>query len=199
MFQTAVHEAFKKQASLKTEAEARAAGALDTASKLSEVLTDSLNEEVREIYETQKILEAESQLLRRELAEARATISAWREKLTVLQDALKQAGDLEHYVEHLGREAALIARVSADLGLCRAASRGESLGGAAAAAAAAPAAGGGGAPAARGAGAGCGGGGSGGAEGGPLSSEEQGGNGGNGPALPLSVPVSLPLSRGASR
>lgn len=71
-----------------------------------------------QIYETQKLLEAESQLLRRELSEARISLTAWQAKLKVVQEALKEAGDLEHYIEYLGREAALIARVSTELGIC---------------------------------------------------------------------------------
>jgi len=73
---------------------------------------------ITQIHETQKLLEAESQLLRRELADSRAALAGWTAKLSPLQGALKEAGDLEHYVEHLAREAAAIARVSAELGLC---------------------------------------------------------------------------------
>ncbi|KIZ07724.1 hypothetical protein MNEG_0223 [Monoraphidium neglectum] len=123
MFQNPVHKAWQKQSALKAEAEAHAASALRAAAKLSDVLTDSLNEEVREIYETQKLLETESQLLRRELSEARATLTAWQAKLRVLQEGLKGAGDLEHYAEYLAREAALVARASAEKGLLGGAGR----------------------------------------------------------------------------
>ncbi|GBF92157.1 hypothetical protein Rsub_04504 [Raphidocelis subcapitata] len=124
MFQAAVHEALKKQTALKAEADACFASAADNAAKLSDVLAESLNEEVREIYETQKLLETESQLLRRELAESRAALSGWAAKLQRLQGAVKEAGDLEHYSEYLAREAAALARAAGALGLCAAAPAG---------------------------------------------------------------------------
>jgi hypothetical protein len=41
----------------------------------------------------------------------------------VLQEGLKGAGDLEHYAEYLAREAALVARASAEKGLLGGAGR----------------------------------------------------------------------------
>jgi hypothetical protein len=77
-----------------------------------------LPDQPQKVYETQKLLEAESQALRRELSEARATLTSWRAKLARAGGVLKEAGDLEHYLEFLAREAALVAAVSEELGLC---------------------------------------------------------------------------------
>ena len=65
---------------------------------------------IQKIYETQKLLEAESQLLRAELRAARGALGAWAGRLAPLQRALKEAGDLEHYSERLAGDAARAAR-----------------------------------------------------------------------------------------
>jgi hypothetical protein len=64
-----------------------------------------------QVYDTQRQLECESQLLRSELAAFKQQLSSWSSTTQQLLEGLKHAGDLEHYVAVLSREAAALAKV----------------------------------------------------------------------------------------
>lgn len=64
-----------------------------------------------QVYETQKVIEHESQLLRKELADFQSQLKTWTSKVTQLQATLKHVGDIEHYVCVLSRQAQALAVV----------------------------------------------------------------------------------------
>lgn len=64
-----------------------------------------------QIYDTQRQLERESQLLKAELAALKQQLGSWSNTTQQLVEGLKHAGDLEHYVAVLSREAAALAKV----------------------------------------------------------------------------------------
>jgi hypothetical protein len=64
-----------------------------------------------QVYDTQRQLERESQLLKAELAALQQQLSSWSNTTQQLLEGLKHAGDLEHYVAVLSREAAAVAKV----------------------------------------------------------------------------------------
>jgi uncharacterized protein (DUF885 family) len=63
------------------------------------------------VYDTQRQLERESQLLKAELAALKQQLRSWSNTTQQLLEGLKHAGDLEHYVAVLSREAAALAKV----------------------------------------------------------------------------------------
>lgn len=64
-----------------------------------------------QVYDTQRQLERESQLLRAELAAFKQQLRGWSTSTQQLLEGLKHTGDLEHYVAVLSREAAALAKV----------------------------------------------------------------------------------------
>eukprot|EP00882_Tetradesmus_deserticola_P008808 GHRQ01009292.1.p1 GENE.GHRQ01009292.1~~GHRQ01009292.1.p1 ORF type:complete len:202 (+),score=74.16 GHRQ01009292.1:598-1203(+) len=100
-----------KREELTTQADHLEASASTAAGSFSSLIVDDLNEEIRQVYDTQRQLERESQLLRAELAAFKHQLSGWSSTTQQLLEGLKHAGDLEHYVAVLSREAAALANV----------------------------------------------------------------------------------------
>uniref|UniRef100_A0A383WD39 Biogenesis of lysosome-related organelles complex 1 subunit 1 n=1 Tax=Tetradesmus obliquus TaxID=3088 RepID=A0A383WD39_TETOB len=110
-FTSIVATAQAKREELTREADQLEASASTAAGNFSSLIVDDLNEEVRQIYDTQRQLERESQLLKAELAALKQQLGSWSNTTQQLVEGLKHAGDLEHYVAVLSREAAALAKV----------------------------------------------------------------------------------------
>jgi hypothetical protein len=57
-----------------------------------------------QVYDTQTLLENETQQLRQELAEANKQIFAWSERVQRINSSLKHVGDVENYVSVLSKQ-----------------------------------------------------------------------------------------------
>jgi uncharacterized membrane-anchored protein YhcB (DUF1043 family) len=75
------------------------------------ICPDGIRSNSSQVYDTQRQLERESQLLKAELAAFKQQLSSWSSTTQQLLEGLKHAGDLEHYVAVLSREAAAVAKV----------------------------------------------------------------------------------------
>eukprot|EP00877_Chromochloris_zofingiensis_P003327 jgi/Chrzof1/12996/Cz07g15210.t1 len=111
MFKSLIQDCAEKRSHLSSSADLHEQSATATVPSLTGHLVDDLNEEAREVYETQKVIEHESQLLRKELADFQSQLKTWTSKVTQLQATLKHVGDIEHYVCVLSRQAQALAVV----------------------------------------------------------------------------------------
>eukprot|EP00775_Hariotina_reticulata_P005467 gene5467-5702_t len=84
-----LHAVVTRKGELELQAGELQENAVAAAGSFSTLIVDELNEEVKQVYETQKLLERESQLLKRELLTFTKQLSSWSTKTQQLLGALK--------------------------------------------------------------------------------------------------------------
>eukprot|EP00897_Mesotaenium_endlicherianum_P002656 jgi/Mesen1/2418/ME000157S01557 len=128
MFSSMQEAHVKKEAALKISAELARRDALAAVEGLADSLVDSVNASVQSVFGAEKLIEVEVRSLGATVQRYRQQHAQWLAVLHDFDDALKELGDFENWVEIINHDLQTVAGAVAILSASAPASAGASAG-----------------------------------------------------------------------